>query len=763
MEGLLRNTSELNDITTKKETYQSLRKELLSINVALSNLLSTLGRQEISGVDDRFAEWRNSCEDIHRQMTDEVVRVAVAGAVKSGKSTLVNALFRGDYLKRGAGILTSIVTRIRSGKKLRAVVYFKSWEEVNADIEQAVVMLPTLDRPPEKSFDLRLDHHRYLLKSAISKLGEDLQIMNGVRNMNVVLLSLYLAGYERVAPILSSGRLTREFKGKQFAEHQVFVGDDALAVYLKDVELEIKDSPIDRSIEIADCQGSDSPNPLHLAMIQDYLLKTHFIVYVISSRIGLRQADIRFLSIIKKMGIIDNILFVVNIDFSEHESAEELQALVGRVREELSILRPEPDIYTFSALFNLFRCKSVTIGKKENLRLQQWMEEKDLVDLSGHETSRFELSLNEKLTLQRFELLLKNHLERMAVMTSGIEHWISMNREVLVKDAGEAAALIKKIENQQQKIKEVSSLISSTLSGARDKLLKTLKADIDKFFSTHADGLMGQTLSFVKGFNIQIEKFRPKLEVSGFSGTLYLVFQEFKRSLDAFIAENIDPEIARFVKETEERLRKYLVSVAKPYYAMASEEIEELKKSLGIEEEAFQSSAGKAQLHLDLDAIKQAKGIALPSSATALRYSARIRTEAMMKLGLYSMTKLFKKVLRKSALGDRTDEQIKALAGSIDVMKEETVEAIRFHFDNYRENLKFQYIGKLIDESSAHLQRMLMEKYQSYFTDLKALEKTMEQKGSKHEDMLGFIESVASEINRVKIKIEMAREKFVAA
>jgi ABC-type phosphate transport system auxiliary subunit len=96
-------------------------------------------------------------------------------------------------------------------------------------------------------------------------------------------------------------------------------------------------------------------------------------------------------------------------------------------------------------------------------------------------------------------------------------------------------------------------------------------------------------------------------------------------------------------------------------------------------------------------------------------------------------------------------------------MKEETVEAIRFHFDNYRENLKFQYIGKLIDESSAHLHRMLMEKYQSYFTDLKALEKTMEQKGSKHEDMLGFIESVASEINRVKIKIEMAREKFVAA
>lgn len=64
-----------------------------------------------------------------------------------------------------------------------------------------------------------------------------------------------------------------------------------MAVYLKDVQLEIKSNRFEKNLEIADCQGSDSPNPLHITMIQDYLSTTHLIIYLISSRTGLRDAD----------------------------------------------------------------------------------------------------------------------------------------------------------------------------------------------------------------------------------------------------------------------------------------------------------------------------------------------------------------------------------------------------------------------------------------------------------------------------------------
>ena len=71
------------------------------------------------------------------------------------------------------------------------------------------------------------------------------------------------------------------------------------------------------NLEIADCQGSDSPNPLHLAMIQDYLIQTHLLVYVLSSRTGVRQSDIKFLTLIG------------NIDY-----AAKVFKRIGELREE---------------------------------------------------------------------------------------------------------------------------------------------------------------------------------------------------------------------------------------------------------------------------------------------------------------------------------------------------------------------------------------------------------------------------------------------
>jgi hypothetical protein len=263
-----------------KKTSDGLKKGLLDINESLTAALSGLReRQDID--DSRFDDWHRTCGIVRQQIEEELVRVAVIGPIKSGKSTFVNSLFGGDYLKRGAGIITSIITRIRSGKKLKAILFFKSWNEVNTDIEQALDLLPTWEkRADEEVFDIRKENDRHSLVQAMDSLGDDTLIADGTRDATTVLLSLYLKGYDSVSTIISGDSTTAKLSGKRFAEHRSYVGEDALAVYLKDIELEISGGSIDRSVEIADCQGSDSPNPLHLAMIQDYLIRTHFIVYV---------------------------------------------------------------------------------------------------------------------------------------------------------------------------------------------------------------------------------------------------------------------------------------------------------------------------------------------------------------------------------------------------------------------------------------------------------------------------------------------------
>ncbi|MBI5063642.1 MAG: dynamin family protein [Desulfatitalea sp.] len=416
------------------DAYQKNREAILKSNQQAGVLLQQ-AQTVMGAAGGAFEQWKQSCASIERQLLDHVVRIAVVGAIKSGKSTFVNALLQEDHLKRGAGVVTSIVTRIRQGDRLRARLFFKSWDDINAEIQQALVLFPTDEwRADKQAFDIRRAQDRSDLKSAIYTLDSDRLIVQDSLNANGVLLSSYLKGFEQVQSYVSAESTTREFNGDIFSEHRNFAGNDALAVYLKDIELEVTGDVLTRNIELADCQGSDSPNPLHLAMIQDYLLKAHLIVYVISSRTGVRQADIRFLSMIKQMGIADNMLFVCNCDLNEHDSLEDLRTQVQRMNEELALIVEEPRLFTLSALFNLFGAIEEKLPAKEQERLTQWRKAAKLVSFSDEESQRLREVLDHKLTRERSALLLQNQLARIVVTVTGLGQWIRLNRDLLHRE-----------------------------------------------------------------------------------------------------------------------------------------------------------------------------------------------------------------------------------------------------------------------------------------------------------------------------------------
>ncbi|MEE8398297.1 MAG: dynamin family protein, partial [Desulfobacterales bacterium] len=252
------------------DNLQELHRDIIDANRDLSSLIR-LARAIPETPAHSFDDWEKTLRSIEKQVSEEILRVAVVGSVKSGKSTFTNSLFQGDYLKRGAGIITSIVTRVRCGDALKATLYFKSWEEVNDDIDRALALLPPVDPAPGNGrLDIRDGADRSIIEQTLDALGPEALHADGFRNANSVLLSSYMKGYGRVEAIVSSDTLVRRFEGDEFSAHLEFVSEDARAVYLNDVQLEINSGTIERGIEIADCQGCDSPNPLHLAMIQDY-------------------------------------------------------------------------------------------------------------------------------------------------------------------------------------------------------------------------------------------------------------------------------------------------------------------------------------------------------------------------------------------------------------------------------------------------------------------------------------------------------------
>jgi GTPase SAR1 family protein len=743
----------------KMNTYNSLKGELLKTSKNISGLISNA--KSIPGMPDHsFHAWEKTNIGVNKQLSEEMIRVAVVGPIKSGKSTFINSLFKGEYLKRGAGVITSIVTRARSSDKLRARLLFKSWDEINADMAQALVLFPTLEWRTEKDvFEIRQKKERMDLQKALDSLSSDHLVANGARNADNILLSSYLKGYEKVKAMISSEVNKKEYENDEFSEHWNFVGDGSMSVYLKDIQLEIDSGDIESNIEIADCQGSDSPNPLHLAMIQDYLLLTNLIIYVISSRTGIREADIKFLSIIKKMGIMDNILFVVNCDFSEHESIGDLKALIESVKEDLLMIRPSPEIYSMSALYNLFKAQHLHLSQKDRLRLAQWEKEKEIVSFSDAETERFEISFYDKLSRGSYALLLKNHLERLHVISSGIGRWIFVNQNILTKDSDSANKVIEHIKKHRMRMDQIKSVIKGTLDGSMQQINRKLRTDIDRYFDARSGNVIRELVEFIKNFTIPYPKYEEQIKTSGFSNTLYRVYQEFKLALDTFMAETVNPEIIRFVRSKEEQIHGDLMAIADPFDVMVHDAIVEYNSMMGnLGINPFYETRKSVDLP-DISAIKTATGLTLPPVVAHMRYTARMKTEATMRFGLYKVINIFKKILKKPIQGSNEGE-ILALKDGVLCMKRETERSIISHFKDYQENIKFQYTYKLVEALSNSLYESLLDRFEIYTSDLSNLVSQINNKMIDREQMAELLKMMALSCNETDEKINDIREKI---
>ena len=735
--------------------YGIQKQAILGINDGLLALFRTA--RAIPGLADySFGDWEKTCAGLPPLVAEETIRVAVVGPIKSGKSTFLNSLLKGDFLKRGAGVVTAIVTRVRSGERLKATLYYKSWSEVNEDMEQALVLFPHQSwRSTEERFDIRRERDRTGLKLALSALNAEQRISDDARNRNMVLLSCYLQGYDTVNRFLTDQQATRHYENERFIEHWNFSGNEALAVYLRDIQIDIHSDSVGSNIEIADCQGSDSSNPLHLAMIQDYLRVAHLLIYVVSSRTGLRRADIKFLSMIKKMGILDNILFVLNCDFSEHQSFEDLKPLIGRVSDELSLMKSGADVFAFSALFNLFRSQDGRVAEKDRQRLEHWKSDAEMVGFSDRETERFRSAFDEILSRKRYALLFQNHVERLNAIVAGMSHWTGVNQEILSRDATSARQIAERIRRHQERFAQILTALQSSLSGIVPKVKQEVGAEVNRFLDPGSGDVMRGINAFIAGYRFDPEAYTEALQSAGFSQTLYQVFQEFKQSLDAFITEQINPEIIRFIASQQTLIRDQLESIATPYKSLIEDAYAEfcsLMASLGISIDC----RGPGALGIpSVENLLRSSGLSHPPLASAMNYTARIRTEAILRLGFYRLVTGFKKVLKKPVR--RGEEDLRALKEGMARIRRETQDSLLFHLKDYQENLKFKYLFHVIEMAAERLSQAVTQQLQAYSADFGALsERVIIQQGDKEqaaavlEEMSRSCRRIGEQINRLK-------------
>ncbi len=392
--------------------------------------------------------------------------------------------------------------------------------------------------------------------------------------------------------------------------------------------------------------------------------------------------------------------------------------------------------------------------------MEQWQADGAFTDLSNRETDRFESEFYDNLARKRYALLLQNHIERLGVILAGFSDWIGLNRDVLAKDADSVAAILKKIKKHQKRLNKIKSTIKKTLSGAMPEIKNILQQEVHRFFDTHAGSVDKNLGNFIDGYALAPDKYQQGLNDTDFSQILYLVFQDFKQSIDSHITEAINPELIRFVQSNEKRIGEYFESLRLPFDTMMEKAYEEFN-GLSARSEWVAEGINRTRIRpQEMAAIIKASGLRTPALVTATHYSARIKVEAIMRLGYYKALRKSKTIFKKS-----TELQgavkIKAREDALRRMKRETARSVVFHLKDYRENLKFRYFFKLVEAVAESSARTVLERFQAYFSDLSA---TIERVGTRQSDkdkarqILDDMERASRElidkINRIRGEID---------
>ncbi len=741
-------------------TFTEVKNKLLKINGDLRLILRTA--LSVNGLASPSMEaWQSTTDRVERQLAEETVRVAVVGSIKSGKSSLTNSLFGGDYVKRGAGVVTSIVTRVRPGNDIRARLEFKTWDQVNAEINEALVFFASTESETVGGeFNINQEEDRLRLQQDLSKLSAEQVISQDARDPNCLLMTEYLKGYDRAKTFVSYQPETQVFEGGEFEKQKDFVGEESLAVYLRDVCLTLRaPEGFGENLEIADCQGSDSPNPLHLAMIQDYLVQTHLIVYVLSSRTGVRQADIKFLNLIKKMGLTKNILFVLNCDFSEHENLADMDRLNAKVQEEIGMVLPSPRLFAFSVLYNLFSSMDTAddngqvLSRKDRLRLGQWREETDMVAFSDKENERFLDEVIGKTSTDRFTLLLISNLERMSNIASGTKEWVRIGQDLLQRNDQNVREAFAAMDKRREASDQVSVVIKNTLDGTTRKLKNDLGVEVDRFFDLQYGEIGQDIIRFIDTYNLSAGDYSNELQDSGFLPTLYRIFQALQQATNRFIAESINPKLVEFISKEEQKVEEMFQKVTGPYSLMIQDAVDQHWQTMDkLDIKATKRSQNTIR-HPEITLVKTDTQLSMPHLASTMRYNARIKTEAILRLGFYNTLKTARKLLKKP-VAEGPDTAVRSLQDSVRRIKEQMQESITDHFMDYKENLKYQYVFKLVDAMSERLYETLTDHLMAFTGDLSDMKSVIENDRVAKGQVAERFSSMETSLNAVMEKIK---------
>ncbi|MEW6444377.1 MAG: dynamin family protein [bacterium] len=527
------------------EPPASSSKEFSAAEAAIETFCAQ-AEEQVPVLRTLWEGWPKALEVV-RQKTSQAApcsRVAVIGSIKSGKSTFVNALLRSDILRRGAGTLTSAITRMVPCDAPRATITWKGWQRANREAGFAAALLAAmtgLEAPPHE-LDLRESAQREAILRLLAGIGPSPNGLPGHALNQLARLRSLSNGFPRVSPHMLEESTVSVLEREWFLQHREIVCSDETASYVDDVLVEYPFPKGLAAAEIADCQGSDSLNPSHLGHVQEYLLRADWVIYLVNSVMGLRQADEKLLDVVKSLGLAEHVVFVLNTEVDVHGDLKDLQRVRSAVEKWVAARIGPPRLYTVSVLLELFDelAARELLSQRESDRLASWKQD---AEMAAALKSRWQ----ELLTFWRDEI---------APAAGRFQR--SFTQRCLVNLLGRLRNCVRIAANPyelDQAALEVCSIeaekllpnMEAHLDGASTRTESEVRAELGRFLDPNASEIGKNLNRFVDAFSSQWDPTATAADgrLPDVNGMTLAIAEEFNQALHAFLVEHVNTEIAR--------------------------------------------------------------------------------------------------------------------------------------------------------------------------------------------------------------------------
>ena len=620
---------------------------------------------------DLLQRWQQSLVTINELRLNFSLPVTCIGPVKSGKSTLINTLAGADLLPTGAGITTSFPTTLSAGKKFSAEIKLQPETVINEMFSRAANLLFSNEteigeRSPFASSE------RFQVKKLLDNYQTNGNLTrHGIFNESYRLLKNIISGTEKVSEYYIEKNLNFTIADPDNSSYRQFIRDETLSPFLSEIHIKAPLKLLPPHLSLRDLPGLDTPNPSHQSIIIQQLSESPALLYVISSRIGLRQADYQLLEHLHKLGLHERLLFVINLDLDVHADADEINSMSKRCSDELNELGFSQPKYAFSTLALFWSRQEIAdkLNPTCKRRWQTWQEDPDKLKISAAGARQFLDRLLELGRNESGETLLRHSEKRLQQIHNNTRRLIESEIEQLTTPDKSLHSNVGQLRDHRDKIDAVLHETERIISGVCNEVEKFCHNQITRWLDATGDqGLRKQLEIIIANYQVPAELI-PEKNRNPLT-PVKIIDNHFQLTIPSQIQERTTLETIRFFKTLQLEINQHLLKGCIPLFVIC---------------ENFTTDNGVDQ-----------NGLPLPVKISGEIPLFTLKSEAEERFAIVSKIQDLSQLLGRKIFRFRKRLTL-SQEYALQIKKAAHKELPRW-LKNYREQLKFAFIHPHIDE-----------------------------------------------------------------